>query len=364
MSFIRKTEYDISGQGAGSDGKYDIAFTTYPLDLFDSAAEKYARSWVMFNINVQSQSSFGKQEQWVQLSDAEKRRFTNFDTRNQTKFGAIGSAASTGAAVTGSASLIKSLNSGQYSGVAKGLVSGATAATVAVAPATLLAGTAKRETKRISTAIQLPMPNNLITGYTADWGADDTNLFDMMLRAPGTAWEVIKTAATGTFSDALTTAGDPLAALSLSANNAAMNGGVSAMTGLAVNPKKEMIFQGVGFRTFTVEYKFFPKNQQEMETIDSIILLFKYHMHPEYKTDGRYTFIYPSEFDITFFTNTGQENPWICKIATCVLTDMKVNYTPDGAWVAHDGGAPNAVQLSLTFRELSILTKEDIQYGY
>jgi hypothetical protein len=87
-------------------------------------------------------------------------------------------------------------------------------------------------------------------------------------------------------------------------------------------------------------------------------------MHPEYKSEGRYTFIYPSEFDITFFTNDGEENRWVTKIGTCILTDMSVNYTPDGQWVNHRDGAPNAFEVSLSFKELGILTKEDIAEGY
>jgi hypothetical protein len=106
-------------------------------------------------------------------------------------------------------------------------------------------------------------------------------------------------------------------------------------------------------------------------SIDTIIRLFKFHMHPEYKSEGRYTFIYPSEFDITFYTKDGSENKWVTKIATCVLTDMRVNYTPDGQWVSNEGNpgngagaAPNSYQISMTFKELSILTKDTVAAGF
>jgi len=125
-----------------------------------------------------------------------------------------------------------------------------------------------------------------------------------------------------------------------------------------------MIFQGVNFRSFTVDYFFYPKTAAEAIRIRDIVQLLKYHMHPEFLADDRFTFVYPSEFDITFFTDAGTENEFIFKVGTCVLTNMSVNYTPDGLWVTHNNGVPNMMRVTLEFKELGIHTKDSIKQGF
>jgi hypothetical protein len=122
-----------------------------------------------------------------------------------------------------------------------------------------------------------------------------------------------------------------------------------------------MIFSGVDFRNFTMDYLFYPKSMAETLYVKNIIDMLKFHMYPEYKSKERFTFIYPSEFDITFFVGTeGKENPWVNRVATSVLTNMAVNYTPQGVWAVHADGSPVMIQLSLTFKELSIITKDNL----
>lgn len=134
---------------------------------------------------------------------------------------------------------------------------------------------------------------------------------------------------------------------------------------MAANPKKEMVFNSVNFRSFTLDYRFYPKSAKELETLYDIIYLLKYHMHPSFLNGAtKMTYVYPSEFDITFFAKGTNENTYVNKIATCVLENMIVNNTPDGAWVAHENGAPNGVTIQLQFKELAILTKESIEIGY
>jgi hypothetical protein len=74
----------------------------------------------------------------------------------------------------------------------------------------------------------------------------------------------------------------------------------------------------------------------------------------------------PSEFDISFYYN-GQENPNIPRISTCVLTNMDVDYAPQG-FQAYEvpgenfaslgrTGMPVAIRLSLQFRETEYIVK-------
>jgi hypothetical protein len=366
--------------------KYSFEYSTYPTDLF-GAPGNYGNSWVMININALESSKFmsktGAYANWdtetVGLDESEKKDFSN--TRNT---GVSSGAAGTGIiAAAGAAggiaaaaggigrSLFENLSSGkgmtasaaQAGGEVLGAgLRGGAAAGFAAAPMALT-GTANRQTKRLKAAIALPMPYQLSTGYTADWDTDSTAMFNAVMRAGGMlAGEGVTKAFSGP--DSIIEEGkDAVAALSLGAQSFVGAGGISAASGMAFNPKREMIFRGMDFRNFTLEYRLYPKTHQEQAKILKILSELKFHMHPEYQTEGRYTFLYPSEFDITFY-NGADENLWINRIATCVLKGMTVNYTPDGVWAQHQGGAPNAMQLTLNFQELSILTKEAVLKGF
>lgn len=355
---------------------YKLKSYTYPENLFSNKAE-FGNTWVMININVLEQSKYFKEYQSVELSPEEQgKRWTEADARDQTVLGAT-AAAGTSGFVAGTLTSLLAAGEGSIVKTAKaaanpttlgaagatGLKTGGLAA-VAVGAPIAIAGTAKRSTKRLSSAIQLPMPNSLMAPYAVSWGADSTKIFDMMMRIPNIGVGALTKTATGDF-EGLKKEGaaslDLGASAALSMNSLAGNAGVSAASGLASNPKKEMFFDGVDFRTFTMDYQFYPKSMGETLYIKKIIDLLKFHMYPEYKSEQRFTFVYPSEFDITFFMGDGIENPWVNRIATSVLTNMSVNYTPDGVWAVHEDGSPVRIQLSLTFKELSIITKENLE---
>jgi len=94
----------------------------------------------------------------------------------------------------------------------------------------------------------------------------------------------------------------------------------------------------------------------------NIIREFKYHMHPEFKDANQFLYIYPSEFDI-FYYQGAQENLNIHKHTSCVLTEMNLNYTPNGNFTTFDNGMPTQINMTLTFRELALLSKETVKEG-
>lgn len=370
-AFKTFTSADARGEEAGKTGtdKYDVEYLTFPLDLFGNPGP-YGNSWTMININVLTSSAKADAYRYVDISDYEKKLFTDYNDRANGTVGAPVSAAAitaSAAAVGGISQYLKS--GGDLKAGVSGALKGGGIAAFALAP--ILGGNV-RTTKRISHAIQLPMPNQLTTNYSMQWGDESTKLLDLAMRMPAASFDAIKNAFTGDTAALKGLGGqaaDALYAQSLGAQSAVGGGGVSAATGLASNPKKEMVFNGVNFRSFNLNYQFYPKSEQEAFNAYFIINQLKYHMHPEFKSKGRFTFIYPSEFDITFFTKDGEENTWVSRIATCVLTDLTVNYTPNGLWASHSSegmynGFPNMIDVTMTFRELSILTKETIELGF
>lgn len=135
-----------------------------------------------------------------------------------------------------------------------------------------------------------------------------------------------------------------------------------SMTKMVTNPFREMLFEQIDYRAFKFNYRFLPKNQAEVDNIKRIIDLLKFHMHPELST-GNLFFIYPAEFQIVYYFK-GQENTYFHKIAPSALTNLSVTYGGAGGMSSFHDGTPTEVNLSLSFQELELLTKEKIQLGY
>ena len=124
------------------------------------------------------------------------------------------------------------------------------------------------------------------------------------------------------------------------------------------NPFREVFFEGIDYRKFNFRYKFMPNNKTEVDAVKDIIDKFKEHMHPETAAGGAF-FLYPSEFEIAYYFNNA-ENPYFNKIAACALTDMQVDYGGD-QFSSFSNGAPTEINLTLSFRELELITKETIK---
>ena len=138
---------------------------------------------------------------------------------------------------------------------------------------------------------------------------------------------------------------------------------MSAKTGLAPNPKKEMLFKTVDFRTFSFDYVFAPRDETEANNVMQIIKTLKFHMHPEYKDNNSFLYLYPSEFDVQYYTNDGI-NRYIHQHTSCVLTEFSVNYTPNGSFTTFANGMPTHISVTMTFQELVAPTKETIGAPY
>jgi hypothetical protein len=138
--------------------------------------------------------------------------------------------------------------------------------------------------------------------------------------------------------------------------------------GQTLNPYIEVAFQSSGMRTFDYTFKFAPKSKAETDEVRSIINLFRFHMLPEMKgTSHRYLTL-PSTFDIHYMWQNGRtaakENSFYNKIATCVLTNVNVNYTPNGEVQSFGDGAPTQIEMGLSFKETEMMTKQHVNEGF
>lgn len=340
-------------------GKYDVSQYTYPKDLFSSEYQ-YGGNFVVFYINVAEDSKLLKDSGAGGAVNAftvgmnERLRSSIAQAGLDTKSVVGASTLLGGLAGTALGSLFGAAGSGGFAGAALGGVASGTVSAVSN-------GKLSRQQKRLQTAIALNVPNSLNIRYSMNWDPIETAGFQAIAGSISAGGEKgLDEAQKG---KQTSTGGIVSNAIGYGTGVATGGNVLSAASGLSPNPKKEQIFGGVDFRTFTFEYQFSPRDENEAKNVLAIIDMFKLHMHPEFKDQASFLFVYPSEFDISYYHYT-EENKAIHKHTSCVLSDMNVNYTPNGNFNTFENGMPTQIDVQLTFKELAILTKSEIQQGF
>lgn len=343
--------------------KYTVKQYSYPMDLM---SEAYGGNYAIFYINVSEETRLKLKEPTVELDP-------KTETRMRGSLIAKGMDVSTLAAANAGTQVLGGLGGGIAKTVKEGISkadamkgawetavnSGGAALGVAVAGD--MAPDASRSQRRLKTAIALHIPHQLSVRYGTQWSEVDTAL----LQGAADMSEAMMNGLKGQGANAKMGTGPAIAregAAAIALNKVENSGAVSAALGIAANPKMEQTFKGVDFRKFTFDYQFFPRDIKEAQNVMNIIYQFKFHMHPEFKSDLNYVWIYPSEFDISYYTG-GVENPHLHKHTSCVLEEMNVNYTPNGQFAVFSNGMPTQINVSLSFKELQILSKETVAGG-
>jgi len=338
----------------GRNATYEVNNYMYPSDLM-APDGRYGGNYAIFYINVVEDSKLFDDKSVQTVNDLTPRDSGDLDAMKLTNNQLIGANAAVNTLaglVGGSIAFGKGLT-----GAAKGAAL-ANVGTVGVGVAATLAPDTKRAKKRLKTAIALHIPNQLSIRYGMQWSEDDTAALAM---AAAGGSEIMKALDEGGNTKDVTDVGAAIIAnIALSKGpQAAAN---SKALGLAANPKKEQIFKGVDFRTFAFDYQFYPRSPEEAQNVLNIIEQFKYHMHPEFKDTNNFIYVYPSEFDV-FYYQGGNENLNLHRHTSCVLTEMNINYTPNGSFTAFANGMPTQINVTLAFRELALLSKEKIKDG-
>jgi hypothetical protein len=199
----------------------------------------------------------------------------------------------------------------------------------------------KNRTKKSTKSISLYMPDTVNFNYGASYG--QTDLLTAFSSVP------IVGAAVGAVTQALN---NPLARLALKG------------TGYALNPNQQVLFDGIDFRTYQLAFTFTPYSKQEAETVAQIIKMFKVHAAPRLLegAGGGMFFIPPSTFTPTFRFR-GQINKKISQVTESVITNINVDYAPQG-FSAHTDGAPVQTTLTIDFRELELITSQKVEQGF
>lgn len=360
--------------------KYSVSNHAYPNDI-EGKQEEYGNNYAMFYINVSEDSKLSR-------TGSDELFVKDIPPRDQGELAASVQRNGNGSLYAIGGSIGTGLGLGVGTGKAAGGVANFFGGSKNVVKTTeYLAGTTQlgastygvssstpnfnNQTRRLKTAIKLHMPNFMSTRYSV-------NYEDKEMLAAGLAGAAIEggVGLAKAFSEGgMDNVGDSLSnksnelnsaisAATLQASQKAGIGGdvISKLGRIAPNPRREQIFRSVDFRTFQFQYDFYPRSPEEAKNVENIIYEFKYHMHPEYKDSNGFLYIYPSEFDIYYYHGSA-ENRHVNRHTSCVLTELTVNYAPQGQFTAFKDGMPTQINISMTFKELAPLTKERIEDG-
>ena len=235
-----------------------------------------------------------------------------------------------------------------------------------------------RESKRESSiALYIP-PNAMKTGFSGNYANEEgaalkaaTRTGFQNARMPDlTSWEGAGDAAAsawGGMKSAWDGAGS--GALGIGAKIADKAGFAGAM-GIAVNNHMALVYKGpTEFRTHDFMFSFWPKDPSEADIVRGILNDFEQGMLPRVgggQINSRRLsapfFHAPRHYKLKFCKggrSSGNVNPYLFQIKTSVITSMQVNHDPEGIVSFHSDGSPVHTTLTLSFKEIELVTSED-----
>ena len=346
------------GIGAGDDGRNAevTSILQYPSDLGGVPDQGH---FILFFINEQQPGQLEHNEKPPKLSTSEnsansKRRADPFAGQGNTA--GYGSTSGASAIETQNIRRVEEAQKTENKNAGKGIF------TLKRAP-----------TKRLSTAIALYMPTTVDVTYNAGYEEKEIG---RLAGAGVAAFDAFKGGGINAAVDAVAKKLPEMVDESIFDAVDGIAPGAKAImfakSGKVVSNRMELIFSGVGKRSFSYTFKFLPRSQKESKDVKSIVEKFKYHMLPKVEGDpgSSRTFVTPDTFDIEYrWVGNSNHNPYLNKISTCVLENMSVKYGGSVGYQAFEpdekGNTPPVeTEISLQFKELEIITKARAEQGY
>tara|TARA_B100000073_G_C23641665_1_gene536902 strand:- start:45 stop:1046 length:1002 start_codon:yes stop_codon:yes gene_type:complete len=266
--------------------------------------------------------------------------------------------------------------------------------------------------------ILLYMPQDVTTSMATTWGGKEiTNAAAGALTAVGSVLTGRGDRLAQGVGDAFkslgalpTTAGAQLVRAGLKAtgaqSNLEMNDILGGVSGVILNPNMEMLFGGPQVRNIGFRFKMAARSEQEAKDMIRICRAFQYHAHAKFgggslgakailggiatlginagnvaaEASGQAAldinqaqldedldeltqvnnFISVPDLCLFKYMTGEKENQFINQYKACALTNVDVNFTPDGSYSTLIGGYPSAVELSITLVETKIIYQSEI----
>ena len=234
--------------------------------------------------------------------------------------------------------------------------------------------------------IMLPMPQDLSTELQQQWQGKQ-------FTATGRA--AVAALAAGNFSHAsnvVSNIAGSAKALQTALNTTVLNsipgvGGafefndISGSTrGIVINPNAELLYDSPEMREIGMIFKMIPQSREEAINIRKICQAFRKAALPHWggkggdlvenvkglkeKTsidqtrEGNWIRV-PNLCKFTFMKGA-TEHPYITQFKPCAISNVEVNYTPDGTYATYEDGAPVATELRVNFMETKLIFSQEI----
>lgn len=222
--------------------------------------------------------------------------------------------------------------------------------------------------------IALYMPASVNAKYNMDFQESEIGVMSEAIRG------VIKQIQAGA------AAGEALRSQANNLGTAATQMGIKALDGILpgakdliaiergtiIAPRMEVMFQGIGKRSFEFQFTMIPKNKAETYAIYDIVKEFKRAMTPSFRMNGSVRELsFPDQFQIDYM-HIDKQNTFLNKIGRCYLESADVTYGGDN-FITHEplsspsgpeGAPPSKVVLSLSFKEIETMDRSRIEQGF
>lgn len=241
-----------------------------------------------------------------------------------------------------------------------------------------------RDTSGKYPQIALYMPSDVQDAYKADWEGKAFGTTSSAILSNSAAEGFVdkiknfaKTSAKGLEKAPTELAASLISNLAKGITGDAISSGdvFGGISGVVRNPNVEVLFQKMNLRTFDHTFKLTPFTAGESNNIKKICDTFKKALLPRYylgaddsvlgsdptKNEAvQASFIkVPKVCQVTYMQGSGI-HPYLPKYKMCAITDVNVNYTPDGNYSRFTDGAPTAVELRVSFMETKLVFAEDL----
>ena len=236
-------------------------------------------------------------------------------------------------------------------------------------------GVARTDKRFVATgsSCTLPMPAGVNVTYEQGWDQEGQGLLGTGVQA---AMDAFRGRLGGTLGKLQADIGGDTKAgasalggvgnlLETAVGSAVAPGASQAATGAAAFKNTYLVYGGPGFRAFSYTFNLKPLSQRETPEVREVIQFFKERSAPiAILTGPARVYALPEMFTITYCAGAqGAENEYINKVATSALTSINVVYGGDKYSVFNDL-APVEYTLTLNFKEVVLLSREDILDGY
>ena len=124
----------------------------------------------------------------------------------------------------------------------------------------------------------------------------------------------------------------------------------------AINPNTVLQYTNSEIRQHNFTFKMVAESKSEADDINKIVNSFRKYMYGE--KDG-ITVTYPAEWTINFMAIGGGINQFIAQPYKCFLESCQATYNTSSG-LTHKDGSPIEVDITLAFREIKALQRDEI----